>query len=57
VEESLADGWRNIRIKAGGIMLSDVSYVGQNAAVMEYQYGSHMCKTIQLAGINMLNNK
>jgi hypothetical protein len=28
--------WRNIR-KAGGIMPSDISYVGQTAAVTEYQ--------------------
>jgi|AntRauMFilla1563_2_1112583.scaffolds.fasta_scaffold436468_1 hypothetical protein len=34
-------------------MPSDASYMGQNAAVMEHEQGSKMCKTIQFAGISM----
>jgi|AntRauMFilla1563_2_1112583.scaffolds.fasta_scaffold150112_2 hypothetical protein len=34
-------------------MPGDASYVDRNAAVMEYQEGSEMCKAIQLTGISM----
>jgi hypothetical protein len=33
-------------------MVTRNSSVGQNAAVMEYQYGFCMCKTTKLTGIN-----
>jgi hypothetical protein len=45
---------KHVYTPVGGIMPCDASCLGQNAAVMEYQSGSQMCKTIKLTGISIL---